>query len=389
MNKFPKWTPGQLLKDTEITLDGCRYMISLVMDDVRLDASPGAPYNLDYTTNKAVYEIERNEVHELAATRLHRLLTIRGITIAESRDPTFWLRQGLADPKAPFIKMEPHPTRKAIDGRWRIICAVSLVDQLVERALFSGLQSMVKSVYLKSGSAVGIGFSDSQLTDFGEFIFDLSSSPRLASTPVSSDISGWDRSVTLWMLTEVSKIVEVMMDEPRLYTNAARAIQYWAMAMASATYALPSYGLYAKETPGLMASGSYMTTVWNTLMRLYVSELAGASFAVAAGDDCLEWVTCSLDEHKARYAAMGFTMRDVSSTTGTAFSFCSHQYRRDVWGQWAASLETWPKAVYKLVAYNADLDQQEAVKYEIRHNSLETRLRVLDVLKHIPQPVDP
>lgn len=60
-----------------------------------------------------------------------------------------------------------------------------------------------------------------------------------------------------------------------------------------------------------MPSGSFMTTVGNSVMRLLVCALVGVERAVVMGDDSLEFSENSASELTARYATAGYTYRDA------------------------------------------------------------------------------
>jgi hypothetical protein len=76
-------------------------------------------------------------------------------------DPYRLIELGWKDPSTVFTKKDPHPLRKLRKEEFRCINPVSAVDQLVESALFSEYAEILKDRKYESGSALGIGFTDS------------------------------------------------------------------------------------------------------------------------------------------------------------------------------------------------------------------------------------
>eukprot|EP00971_Amphidinium_carterae_P336126 6472315-Amphidinium_carterae.1 len=75
------------------------------------------------------------------------------------------VRLGLVDPRRLFVKNELHTQEKADQGRWRIIWAVSAVDQIFEGLFTKEHNQAVAGSYFKqtwtqSGLGVGHGHSD-------------------------------------------------------------------------------------------------------------------------------------------------------------------------------------------------------------------------------------
>jgi hypothetical protein len=329
--------------------------------------------------------MERDAICQTAAERLYRWLHATETDVQRILDdPQFVVENGWRDPCQPFLKNEPHPMRKVREKRWRIICAVSLVDQLVERAIFSPWCEVLRDHYPLLDCAIGIGFSDSQLQEFGETI-ERETAER-GYTPVSSDVAGWDKSVSYDMLRLESELVSNKIRDPQDFVHVRTAITVWMVTSSCVAYAMPDGRLLVKVDPGLMPSGSYRTTTANSVMRLLVAAMADSASARAAGDDCLEW-TQDVAGLSDRYAAMGLTVRDVVEHTETSFGFCSHTYTKSN-GTWVASLDTWPKAIFKLVSRLASEERQAAVLHELRYNAQSDVARIMAALATIPSACD-
>jgi len=270
------------------------------------------------------------------------------------------VQAGFRDPALPFIKSELHPPRKVSSGAWRIVQGCSLVDQLVERVIFSTPIAVIKSQYPHSDAVVGIGFSDSMNEEFYNEVV------RTMPEVISTDVSGWDRSLGR------SYVVEAAESVIRSCVNACphwtRAVRAHAQLMTSPLFALPdgqAYVLVTRNSPGGMLSGSYLTTTYNTLSRLDASSLAGSVRAKAAGDDCLEVFPPGVDIVQS-YEDLGFTVRTDVHPPGV-FEFCSHRYSgRD---PSAAPLTSWRKAVANYFSLKTpNMDQLRGLLHELRHN---------------------
>ncbi len=352
--------------------DALDYAIS----QIKPTSTPGYPLIINYSTNFSAFEGEGILIREMARQRILKFLSLTMDDLDKLWDDSAaQLTMGLRDPIRIFLKREPHPERKLREGRYRMVAGLSVVDQIVERVLFSGWSERLKSEYPSLGTVIGLGFSDQHIeliTD--EYLANL----ELYGEATTYDVSGWDRSVMPWMFDAEHEIRWTMSNKlaaPRLEL-AQRA---WIAVSCNCPYVLPSGHLYAKICPGLMPSGSYRTSSCNSLMRLYVSMRAGARYVMCNGDDAIEF---GLDDPETRYSEMGFKIRDVERTSRDHFTFCSHSYNRTVDG-WTASLDTWPKALYKFFAGPMDQEQLAAFLHETRYNDPDLRERVLRVVSTV------
>lgn len=141
---------------------------------------------------------------------------------------------GLRDPVMPFIKKEPHPKRKLDEGRYRVITAISVVDQVVERMLFSRLVDSYKDLYPEGACAIGIGFTEEHA---GMFARTVQRSAATHGGLVSGDISGWDGSVSVEMMQDAIEVFAAQCDE-RHRQWWRRAAMLWVALSCSCTYAL-------------------------------------------------------------------------------------------------------------------------------------------------------
>lgn len=292
--------------------------------------------------------------------------------------PRELVEHGFRDLVSPFIKQELHPPRKVAKGAWRIVQCVSLVDQLIERILYTRAVLAVKTQYPESDAVVGIGFTDSMCAEFH-------AEARLALGPdlKATDVAGWDRSLGQgWVLEAAESIIR---SATRTYPAWETAVRNHAWIITNPAFIVPDgqkHAVVVRPKPGGMLSGSFMTTMFNTLARLDVSDAAGSLRCKAAGDDALERFTPGYDYIKA-YADLGFEIRESTTKTPGVFEFCSHEYRDSQPS--AARLVSWRKAVMGYFSRRVNtIEQFSAILHELRHNVdeikflypyLETRFR--------------
>jgi hypothetical protein len=271
-------------------------------------------------------------------------------------DPFDRVVRGYTDFVIPFEKYEGHPSRKAADGRWRIVCSLSLIDQLVERVFYTDFVNPVKEDYPFSGVCIGISFTDEGTDEFARNI--------PTQDLYSTDVSGFDRS-------QDASYIRACVDRrlvtlPNGMEKLSRAIRRHNECMMHPVFAVPTRGhaeLYVSSRPKCMLSGRFVTTFFNSDIRMDLAFLAGASYAKACGDDCLE-------VHKnpaivERYSELGYKLREPLLMKSDQIEFCSHSYKR---GPNSASLSSWPKALHKLVTRPVTPELVEAFLHEVRHN---------------------
>jgi hypothetical protein len=214
-----------------------------------------------------------------------------------------------------------------------------------------------------------MSFTDEATKEFASIV-----QRDLTGRHVSTDVSGWDRSLGAEYLYEaVEACIASAVVECPAWSNAARNHVY---GLVRPVFIVPDGGTYVlveRPVPGGMLSGSYLTTLFNTLARLDASRIAGSLRAKAAGDDCLEVFPDGVDV-VARYKTLGFTIRYAEYHTADDYEFCSHRYRRDRPG--ACSLTSWKKLLlrYCLLARVED-EQYCAAVHETRHNEERDLLR--------------
>jgi len=281
---------------------------------------------------------------------------------------------GVLDPGEIFVKNEPHPRRKR--GKWRCITNKSLADKIVESVFYSEHAESLRTPekLFRSGSAIGIGFTDEMARDFTNFCMGKTA---LFGPVVGLDVSGFDGLHTLEsLLATVSidaKSVQVsgsssdhwMLGNERLVTMSANSTSYI------------DGELFLKLAIGMIDSGSKDTSRRNTMLALfymfYLSILSKqkANFAEANGDDGLVWGIKDLERFQAAAEVAGIALREVKQS-GTSVAFCSHEFD---FGDKLPVLTSWPKSVYRILCMPnmLEADARAAVKAS-RHNEIHKRL---------------
>jgi hypothetical protein len=344
-------------------------LVEYAMTGVSGDKGPGYPLNLQYHTNFDLDAAAVRETKLAAVARLYMYMEADSDFEELLKLPHGLVQAGFADPASVFIKTEPHPSRKVEKRAYRCISAVSLPDQLVESVLFGEFsrELMKPERIFKNGSAIGIGFSDEQMSDMTKFVSQM----ELEHGPtVCDDVGGFDATHTLQTLLATCRIDALTVSVPggNQCWNTANA--RWALNCAYSS-AMIGGKLYYKIIPGMLNSGSKDTSRRNTMLRsLYTGYFARASGQVvkhqmANGDDSLTWGITNLEAYKAAAIAAGFNLRDVKQSRGN-FNFCSHDFDVE---RGVATLSSWHKGVYKMLC-SKDAAREDFMQFarESRHN---------------------
>lgn len=278
------------------------------------------------------------------------------------------IAMGLKDPVRPFIKGEQHPSRKV--NTPRLIMAISLVDQVVERLLFADYCDEEKSHYPNLGNMVGLGRG--QHHDAAVLHKVKTISERLGFGPTASDVSGWERRVSPEMIEEIPLNLYDCAEGPDK-EEWFRLAKLWAVLAPRSVYVIGDE-LYTSTEYGMMPSGTYMTSYGNGIMRLMYAFASGALEAMVLGDDCDEW-TKDPEETMRLYNSWGLVTREYEKfpDDGTQVSFCSKLYVYTGEEQPLVVPQSWAK----MVATYANLKTRTPAHYQ----------QLCDELKGLPGPL--
>jgi len=271
---------------------------------------------LCYPTNKAWRDAEGVEP-------ILRLMLDRMVLLMDANDDEFFslsstdlVVKGYCDPIKVFIKNEPHKPEKVREGRFRLISSVSLIDQLVERVIFSQHNKREIDSYERLASKPGMGLNDRGLKHLYDYV-------QGWSNRVCVDVSAWD-----WRVDKLDYFCDY------IYRCEAHNIHRhkWLESLALRRIRCMSLGVlltgngnaYAQRTPGIMKSGSYLTSSSNSHMSAILATLAGAVDVMAMGDDTVADVPHKI-EFEDYYQRRGKVMK---LETTDVLEFCSHKWSK-------------------------------------------------------------
>jgi hypothetical protein len=282
------------------------------LKDINPDGSPGTPYSRYGSTNAVLLgnPIVRKLIIDLTVDRLTRL----GGDRIDKLTPEELVQQGYCDPVRVFVKNEPHTRVKAEKRRWRLISSVSLVDQLVDRALNAHINKLEIAKWDKIPSKPGMGFDKESVERTIRYYNQL-------TRPCASDVEAYDWSTKEFILkADCEYRIRSCANANALYR---RMMENRCHAYSNSVFQLGDGRLLAQLISGIMKSGLYITSSTNSHTRVLLAFIVGAQDAMAMGDDCIEdYVEDAIE----KYAELGYRMKFYEPIEGCEFEFCSHIY---------------------------------------------------------------
>lgn len=268
---------------------------------------------MNCTSNRQVIDDYQPILVEMVLDRIESL--VNGRVETNLRDPMS--RDG-ANPVRVFVKDEPHPHRKLDTERLRLISNVALVDVLVERLTNNELNKLHILHHADSPCRPGMGVEDSDFEALHDY---LTRQPRPGNKPIASaDVAGFDWSMQDWQMrwdaSFRASLLHVENTSPRARVLAGRA-----EAVIGAVLATSDGKMWTLLHKGIQLSGSFNTSSTNTHVRVFIAYLCGATWAVANGDDCLEYHTQNPEEE---YARLGHPLKFYTELE--ELEFCSHTF---------------------------------------------------------------
>jgi hypothetical protein len=346
----PTWREG--IEEVEVLV---------AIRQLKLTSSPGFPYRQFYTTNKQVIDNELDSIIKLAVARvcLMRTRDLSGFTTEAL------VLMGARDPLSPIIKNEPHKSSKVITGKYRVVQCLSIVDQIVERVIFGQFPGTCINSYPNLNMLAGIGFTDKMNQELGE-VYTAMCDKHPKYTPVTTDVITWDSRVSVPMVGGFVDTVFKSCSNPSAFLR--QSLDNWCHVSVKTAYIVPSGVVFVKNVDGQTISGSTETTELNCVARGLAAMAVKSIDHRNNGDDCIEMTLLDKTAIIAAYAKIGIPVREVEVQGRESFTFCSHNYRLQN-GRWTATLESWPKAAYKLFSTKkGDRELLAAFLYEVRHD---------------------
>ena len=312
ISRLPSWVPAFESGDCGPLT---RYIEHLFNHAVVPDSHPGFIYCRFGQSNEEVLSKTAQRVAELVIARLYLL----GQTDIEScKSGLSFVEQNLSDPVRVFIKNEPHKVAKLREGRLRLIFSVSLVDNVLQRCLFTEQDETEISSWPASPSMPGLGFTKQQVAKTIERM-------REIKNPTSSDVGAWDFTVQLWeLLADADRRAYLARPYSKYFH---RLLRNQAHIMAHSLILTSDGVAYEQTLPGMMKSGAKNTSSTNSYIRVLAHNLVALQANVvpaiiAMGDDAIE--TFVPDAHKL-YADLGHVLKMHVKIDREA-EFCGHLY---------------------------------------------------------------
>lgn len=334
LTQYPRTKPPAGVLEDGIDRDVIkRRIVDMVNHEVNRTSKPGIPYVLLGNCNEDILRENFPLILDVTMRRLE-LLCSADPEHVKTLTPTELVQQGYCDPVRVFIKDEPHSVRKQKSKRWRLIFAVSMPDQLIER-IFSSKQNKTEiASWQDIPSAPGIGLSDdTQLASLYDRVVSLIGDGAGAE----ADVTGWDWSVKEWELLAEADL-RVRLGGMTGYQS--NLVHNRFLCVSRSVYAMPDGNLLTLVGNGVQLSGCYNTSSTNSRLRVMVAYLVGARWAVAMGDDCVEEYVADAQE---KYRELGHPLK-MYEKRRDHFEFCSNLF---------TAQGTWPvdgtKTLYNLL----------------------------------------
>jgi hypothetical protein len=155
--------------------------------------------------------------------------------------------------------------------------------------------------------------------------------------------------------------------------------------LARSVFSLSNGKLLEQGLPGLMKSGSYLTSSTNSRCRVIDHHVLGGNWIIAMGDDSVESDVSTLSETaEERYRKLGKTVGMFSRcpTDGKGvvqdFEFCSQRFTAN-----GPIPQNWAKMLTKFLSQVPTEDLVLDLKRELRHLEKRLRLKVFQFVENV------
>jgi len=343
----------------------------ILFSDVQKDSTPGVPVSALGGSNEEVIQAYADTIAQAVVERI-RVLAELGDK-AKDMTPEQLVKCGACDPVRLFVKQEPHLQEKILSGRFRLICSVSLIDQVVERVLF-GVQNRFEIASWKSvPSKPGMGLDDKGIEAIMAEV-----RPHLKNAPVQMDISGWDWSVQSWE-QDAEAEMRIRLSDLKWDSRYARAIRARMAVSGLSVFVLSDGRMISQVKRGVMKSGQYITSSSNSRIRILASKITKATWATAMGDDSLETPSVHPNLLRDMYFKIGHTVKDFTVFNGDQFVFCSTTFDLK---SGKGHPTNWHRSFYRLLCHEPVTEEfRLQFAYELRHSPhLPRCMQVLDLV---------
>lgn len=311
-------------------------------------STPGIPF-CELGAKNSV-SLEEGVTLELAVVRRMIALLSHEHEAVRSMSAEELVRADLVDPVLLFIKAEPHGVEKVAAGKLRLISSCSLVDQIIERILFSKRNNLCIAMNEFIPQKPGMGLHDEGLQKLYAYMTAMQASGPVCST----DFSGWDWSLGA---SPFDAMAELRVRDSVTGPGSAfeQLVRNRIFAISLSVFYLKDGSMYAQKRRGVQLSGCYITSSGNSDMHELLNEVvceelapgSGPQPSAVMGDDGVKRYYDGMD---AKYAEYGLKVKGVNIAPQGDFSFCSAHFA----GDWRAQPESWKKTLFRFLAHPRD-----------------------------------
>lgn len=173
-----------------------------------------------------------------------------------------------------FVKPEPHKESKLVEGRLRLISAVSLVDTMIDRIAFGWLSRKVLDTLGQTPSRVGWSPIKGGWRPLASKYFGVA---------LCLDKSAWDWTVQEWLVDALFLLVQdLAVDAP----DWLRTLMWarFTILFSRARFRFLDGSIVPQVGVGIMKSGCYLTIILNTLAQVIMHCVAARSIGMDAAE---------------------------------------------------------------------------------------------------------
>jgi hypothetical protein len=347
--------------------------VAQAIRNLKPDASPGNPYSAYGSTNQEVLDCKGESwLAEHVAIRCLKLMSVTSDYL-EKLTAQEMVREGYCDPRRIFVKNELHSAKKVAEGRYRLIFAISVVDQCVERVFNSHLNHLEVENWTKIDSKPGMGLHDDGLQS-------LQASIRSLRAPGATDVSGWDFSADYRLFYADADL------RARAYGFGGHDHPWRKLAvMLMYSVVVTSTGdMLEQVIRAILKSGSFNTSSSNSrarrLLGMSVAPRGTYTRVVAMGDDSIEethWA--SREDIEQAYGTANVPIKGLQLYDDCGYlEFCAYNFDLND--------RFWPERVGKMTANfisslpppDQEYERLVGLQYELRHAPYALRMEALE-----------
>jgi hypothetical protein len=356
------------------------------------NGSPGYPWASEYATNRKL--IEENYVEfVIAVVDMLELWRDTPLEKVRAMDGRQHCASRLFDPCRVFVKDEPHPLRKFVTKKMRLVISVSATVSVAMGVLHQRQNDAEIRNHATCPSKPGMSTTQQGIAQIWDFVQDGCKFGPV----VSDDVAAWDWSVLLSLIDmETDFAVLLQRCKGTQWENMIRVAAY---CLAASLLVLSDGRMFMLLQPGGVRSGGRKTASGNSHMRHLLSAMVQyliksnsiGHFAAAMGDDCVERLSGDIETFRRTYLQLGFTLTDLlGSSAGEPFEFCSHLFvdrETAIPTQWARSLYRLISKPYDRVEYFAWLDEMRHLSDSRAMIKLDHLVDFLTWVRWLPTPI--